>query len=221
MNTPQLLSDMANLMLLLAPSASLVCLVLAGISLRRETGGVSFVIGGGFTKWMFWAVVFLTLPGLLTWFTNFGVSVPAVGGGIGSSWLAGFQSDVSNFVQNFIMARMVPVVAAFMVLRSILDTAEGGHPLPSILAALFLLGTEATYALMQQYNTGTQYATADVLASLWTYLASVIMPIGAGLGVFGAIINFATGKPAMRLVGVSLALLCVSGLWYLVEAMAQ
>ena len=108
-----------------------------------------------------------------------------------------------------------------MVLRSILDTAEGGHPLPSILAALFLLGTEATYALMQQYNTGTQYATADVLASLWTYLASVIMPIGAGLGVFGAIINFATGKPAMRLVGVSLALLCVSGLWYLVQAMAQ
>jgi len=195
--------------------------VLAGISLRRETGGVSFVIGGGFTKWMFWAVVFVTLPGLLTWFTSFGVNVPSTGGGIGSSWLAGFQSDVSNFVQNFIIARMVPVLAAFMVLRSILDTAEGGHPLPSILAALFLLGTEATYALMQQYNTGTQYATADVLASLWTYLASVIMPVGAGLGVFGAIINFATGKPAMRLVGVSLALLCVSGLWYLVEAMAQ
>ena len=221
MNTPQLLTDMVNLMLLLAPSASLVCLVLAGISLRRETGGVSFVIDGGFTKWMFWAVVFLTLPGLLTWFTSFGVSVPAVGGGIGSSWLAGFQSDVSNFVESFIMARMVPVLAAFMVLRSILDTAEGGHPLPSVLAALFLLGTEATYALMEQYNTGTQYATADVLASLWTYLASVIMPIGAGLGVFGAIINFATGKPAMRLVGVSLALLCVSGLWYLVQAMAQ
>ena len=166
MNTPQLLTDMANLMLLLAPSASLVCLVLAGISLRRETGGVSFVIGGGFTRWMFWAVVFLALPGLLTWFTSFGVNVPSTGGGIGSSWLAGFQSDVSNFVENFIMSRMVPVLAAFMVLRSILDTAEGGHPLPSILAALFLLGTEATYALMQQYNTGTQYATADVLASL-------------------------------------------------------
>jgi len=221
MNTPQLLTDMANLMLLLAPSASLVCLVLAGISLRRETGGVSFVIGGGFTKWMFWAVVFLTLPGLLTWFTSFGVSVPALGGGIGSSWLSSFQGDVSSFVQNFVIGRIIPVLAAFMVLRSILDTAEGGHPLPSVLAALFLLGTEATYALMQQYNTGTQYATADVLASLWTYLASVIMPIGAGLGVFGAIINFATGKPAMRLVGVSLALLCVSGLWYLVEAMAQ
>lgn len=221
MQTPQLLTDIANVMLLLAPSASLLCLALAGISLRRETGGISFVIGGGFTKWMFWAVVFLTLPALLTWFTSFGVNVPSLGGSISYSWLASFQSDVSRFFQDFVMARMVPVLAAFMVLRAILDTVEGGHPLPSILAALFLLGAQTTYALMGQFNTGTQYATTDVLASLWTYLASVIMPIGAGLGVFGAIINFATGRPAMRLVAVSLALLCVSGLWYLVQGMAQ
>ena len=33
--------------------------MLAGISLRREGGGISFLIGGGFTKWMFWAVVML------------------------------------------------------------------------------------------------------------------------------------------------------------------
>jgi len=221
MQTPQLLTDLANAMLLLATSASALCLVLAGISLRRETGGVSFVIGGGFTKWMFWAAVFLTIPGLLTWFSSFGVSVPALGGGISSSWLANFRNDVSNFVQNFIVSRMVPVLAAFMVLRAILDTAEGAHPQPSIVAALFLLGTQATSTLMQQYNTGTQYATTDVLGSLWTYLASVIMPTAAGLGVFGAIIKFATGKPAMRLVAVSLALLSVSGLWYLVRAMAQ
>ena len=221
MQTPQLLTDIANAMLLLAPSAALLCLVLAGISLRRETGGVSFVIGGGFTKWMFWAVLFVTLPGLLTWFSNSGVSVPSLGGGISSSWLARFETDVSGFVQNFVMGRMVPVLAAFMALRAILDTAEGGHPLPSVLAAFFLLGAQTTYALVQQYNTGTQYATTDVLASLWTYLASVVMPTAAGLGVFAAIIKFATGKPAMRLVAVSLALLCVSGLWNLLEAMAQ
>ena len=221
MQTPQLLTDIANAMLLLAPSAALLCLVLAGISVRRETGGVSFVIGGGFTKWMFWAVLFVTLPGLLTWFSNSGVSVPSLGGGISSSWLARFETDVSGFVQNFVMGRMVPVLAAFMALRAILDTAEGGHPLPSVLAAFFLLGVQTTYALVQQYNTGTQYATTDVLASLWTYLASVVMPTAAGLGVFAAIIKFATGKPAMRLVAVSLALLCVSGLWNLLEAMAQ
>ena len=221
MQTPQLLTDIANVMMLLAPSAALLCLVLAGISLRRDTGGVNFAIGGGFTKWMFWAVIFVTLPGLLIWFSNSGVSVPSLGGGISSAWLSSFETAVSGFVQNLVMARMVLVLAAFMGLRAILDMAEGESPLPSVLAAFFLLGVQTTYTLIQQYNTGTQYAITDVLASLWTYLASVIMPTAAALGVFAAIIKFALGKPAMRLVGVSLALLCVSGLWALLQAMAQ
>jgi hypothetical protein len=221
MQTPQLLTDIANVMMLLAPSAALLCLVLAGISLRRDTGGVNFAIGGGFTKWMFWAVIFVTLPGLLIWFSNSGVSVPSLGGGISSGWLSSFETDVSSFVQNLVMARMVLVLAAFMGLRAILDMAEGESPLPSVLAAFFLLGVQTTYTLLQQYNSGTQYAITDVLASLWTYLASVIMPTAAALGVFAAIIKFAMGKPAMRLVAVSLALLCVSGLWKLLQAMAQ
>jgi hypothetical protein len=221
MGAPQLLTDIANTMMLLAPSAALLCLVLAGISLRREAGGLSFVMGGGFTKWMFWAVVFVTLPGLLTWFSSSGVSVPPLGGGIGSSWLANFETSVSGFIQNFVITRLVPVLAAFMALRAIMDVAEGRNPLLSVLTAFFLLGVQATYALIQQYNTGSQYAITDVLASLWTYLASVIMPTAAGLGVFAAIIRFATGRPAMRWVAVSLALLCVSGLWKLLQAMAQ
>ena len=221
MQTPQLLTDIANVMMLLAPSAALLCLVLAGISLRHETGGVNFAIGGGFTKWMFWAVIFVTLPGLLIWFSNSGVSVPSLGGGISSAWLSSFETDVSGFVQNLVMARMVLVLAAFMGLRAILDMAEGESPLPSVVAAFFLLGVQTTYTLLQQYNSGTQYAITDVLASLWTYLASVIMPTAAALGVFAAIIKFAMGKPAMRLVAVSLALLCVSGLWKLLQAMAQ
>ena len=221
MQTPQLLTDIANVMMLLAPSAALLCLVLSGISLRRDTGGVNFAIGGGFTKWMFWAVIFVTLPGLLIWFSNSGVRVPSLGGGISTAWLSSFETDVSSFVQNLVIARMVLVLAAFMGLRAILDVAEGENPLLSILAAFFLLGVQTTYTLIQQYNTGTQYAISDVLASLWTYLASVIMPTAAGLGVFAAIIKFAMGKPAMRLVAVSLALLCVSGLWELLQAMAQ
>ena len=220
MQTPQLLTDIANVMMLLAPSAALLCLVLAGISLRHETGGVNFAIGGGFTKWMFWGVIFVTLPGLLIWFSNSGVSVPSLGGGISSSWLSSFETSVSGFVQNFVVARMALVLAAFMVLRAILDVADGESPLPSVLAAFFLLGVQTTYTLLQQYNSGTQYAITDVLASLWTYVASVIMPTAAGLGVFAAIIKFSLGKPAMRLVAVALALLCVSGLWKLLQAMA-
>jgi hypothetical protein len=218
MAVPQLLSDIIQVLLGLAPAASLVSLVLAGISLRRE-GGTTFLVGGAFTKWMFWAVVFVTIVPLLGWFSSFGVAAAVPGGGIGSSWLASFESDVSGFVTNFIAGRMITTLAAFFVLRAILDAASGEHPLSSIIAAMFLLGAQTTYSLLQSYNTGTQFATVDVLDSLWNYLAGTIMPIAAGLAIVGAIINFATRRPAMRLVAVALAMLCVSGIWKLVLSM--
>ena len=218
MATPQLLNDIISVLLLLAPSAAVLSLVIAGVSLRRE-GTMTFAIGGGFTKWMFWAVVFLTLQPLLSWFTSFGVPVPLPGGGISTGWLASFQSDLAQFVTNFVVQRLVPTLAAFMVLRAILDAASGDHPLPSILAAMFLLGTQTTYNLLKSYNTGTQYATADVLDSLWNHLVGTIMPIAAVLALVGAILNFATRKPFMRLVAVALALLTVSAIWKLLIAM--
>ena len=218
MAVPQLLTDIIQVLLQLAPAASLVGLVLAGLSLRRE-GGTTFLLGGGFTKWMFWAVVFVTLTPLLGWFSSSGVATPIPSGGIGTAWLSSFQSDVSNFVTTFIAGRIVTTLAAYFVLRAILDAASGGHPLPSILAAMFLLGVQATYSLIQSYNTGAQFATADVLDSLWNYLAGTIMPIAAGLAIVGAILNLATKRPAMRLVAVALAMLCVSGIWKLVLSM--
>ena len=218
MAVPQLLNDIVQVLLDLAPAASLVALVLAGISLRRE-GGTTFLIGGAFTKWMFWAVLFVTLVPLLGWFSSFGVATPVPSGGIGTGWLSSFQSDVSNFVTNFVAGRIVTTLAAYFVLRAILDTASGGHPLPSVLAAMFLLGTQATYTLIAELQQRRQYAPADVLDSLWNYLAGTIMPIAAGLAIVGAILNFATRRPAMRLVAVALAMLCVSGIWKLVLSM--
>lgn len=217
MQTPQLLNDVISLLLLLAPSAAFVSLVLAGIALRHD--GSTFVIGGGFTKWMFWAVVFLTLQPLLTWFASFGIALPLPTGGISTSWLASVQSDIASFVTKFVVGRIVPTLAAFFVLRAILDTASGEQPLPSIIAALFLLGIQGTFTLIQGYNTQTQFATADVLDSLWNHLVGTIMPIAAVLALVGAILNFATRKPFMRPIAVALALLCVSGIWQLVLAM--
>src|SRR5712691_5906949 len=103
MAVPQLLNDIVKVLLLLAPSAAFLCLVLAGISLRFAGGGISFLIGGGFTKWMFWAVRFVTLEPLRSWFSYFGVEVPLPGGGNNSSWLASLQTDVANFVTNFVV----------------------------------------------------------------------------------------------------------------------
>lgn len=218
MAVPQLLSDILQVLIDLAPAAALVALVLAGISLRREAANMLFM-GGGFTKWIFWAVLFVTLTPLLGWFSTFGVSTPVPSGGIGTSWLNSFQVDVSNFVNTFIVGRIVTTLAAYFVLRAILDTVSGGHPLPSILAAMFLLSTQATYTLISSYNSGTQFAPVDVLDSLWNYVAGTIMPIAAGLAVVGAILNFATRRPALRLIAVALAMLCVSGIWKLVLSM--
>jgi hypothetical protein len=81
------------------------------------------------------------------------------------------------------------------------------------------LGIQTTFTLIQGYNTQTQYATVDVLDSLWTHLAGTIMPVAAVLALVGAIWNFATRKPFVRLVAVALALLCVSGIWQLVVTM--
>jgi len=218
MAIPQLLSDLIRLMLLLAPLAAVLCLILAGISLRRE-GGPAAVVGGNFAKWMFWAIVFITLPGLISWFPSFGVPAPLPGGGVGTGWMANLQNDLASFVNNFVVKRLATSLAAFFVLRAILDTIQGGHPLPSILAAMFLLAAQTTLNLIQQLNSGTQFATADVLDSLWNYLAGTICPIAAGLAIVGAIWQFVTRRPVMPMLGATLGLLTVSAVWKLVVTM--
>lgn len=215
MATPQLLNDIVSLLLALALPAALLSLVLAGLSLRREGGQ----LGGSFAKWVFWAVIFLTIGPLLSWFPSLGVGTALPSGGIQTSWLASFSTDIHTFVNSFVMATLVPVLAAYMVLRAIIDAAQGRNPLLSILAAMFLLGTQGVVSMFQGWNTGTQYATVDVLAGAWTYLAGTIMPIAAGLAIIWGIFNFATHKPWLRMVGVALAMLCVSGIWKLVLAM--
>ena len=92
------------------------------------------------------------------------------------------------------------MLAAWLVLRGVVDVSEGRSPLYSILGAMFLLSIATTQALLQGWNSGTKSATADVLAGLWTYTASRILPVAAGLAIIGAILNFAFGKPAMRLI---------------------
>ena len=76
----------------------------------------------------------------------------------------------------------VPVLAAWMVLRSVIDWSEGYTPLASILCAMFLLAIPASAALLQSWNDGTRFGTAAVLEGAWTYTASRIMPIAAGGG---------------------------------------
>src|SRR5438105_3379283 len=71
--TMQLINDGIGVLLGLAPVAALVALVLAGLALRNQS---SLLQNSRFGLWMFWAVVMLTLPQMLSWFSGFGVPVP-------------------------------------------------------------------------------------------------------------------------------------------------
>ena len=126
---------------------------------------------------------------------------------------------MTNFISQVVVARLVPVLAAFFVLKATLDAAQGHSPLGSIIAALFLLGLSGPVKLMQGFNSGGTLATADMLGSLWSFLAGPILPEAAGLAIVGAIIQYSQHRPFGRLVFTALAFLSVSGIWKLVQAM--
>ena len=219
MTLPQIIVDLLTLLLDMAVPAAICTMVLAGIALRQE-GGVNFHMGGKFQRWMLWSVILLTLPQLLSWFAAQGITMPAQGGGIGSAWVASLQTSFSGFVSNVVVAKLIPVLAAFCVMKAALDAAEGESPLASIIAGLFLLSVSGTVQLMQSWNSGSEFATTDMLTSTWNFLAGTILPEAAGLAIVGAIVNYARHRPFMPLVGSGLAFLSVSAIWQLVQAMA-
>jgi hypothetical protein len=219
MPMPQFLSDLLQLLLGLAVPAAFCTLAAAGVNLRHE-GGTNFHVNGRVGKWMLWTVVFLTLPQLLSWIAAQGITVPSGSGSIGTSWLASVQTVFTNFVNQIVVAKLVPVIAAYFVLKATLDGAAGENPLASIIAALFLMSLSATMQLLQGWNSGGQYATTDMLTSLWNYIVGQIMPAAAGLACVGAVINFVRHRPWTRLVFAAISFLSVSGLLTLFQAMA-
>jgi hypothetical protein len=219
MTLPQIIVDLLTLLFDLAVPAAICTMVLAGIALRQE-GGVNFQTGGKFQRWVLWSVILLTLPQFLSWFAAQGITMPAQGGGIGSAWVASLQTSFSGFVSNVVVAKLIPVLAAFCVLKAALDAAEGQSPLPSVIAGIFLLSVSGTVQLMQSWNSGSEFATTDMLTSAWNFLAGTILPEAAGLAIVGAILNYARHRPFMPLVGSGLAFLSVSAIWQLIQAMA-
>jgi hypothetical protein len=182
---------------------------------------VNFEIGGRFQRWMLWSVFLLTLPQFLSWFAAQGITMPPQSAGIAGAWLQGMETSFTSFVSDVVVSRLVPILAAFFVLKSALDSAQGSSPLGSIISAIFLLGLAGTVRLMQGFNSGGEFATTDMLISLWNYLAGTILPEAAGLAVVGAVINFARRRSFMPLVFAALAFLSVTGLWELVQAMVR
>ena len=218
MTLPQIIADLMKLLFDMAVPAAICTMVMAGIALRQE-GGVNCQVGGKFQRWTLWSVILLTLPQFLSWFAAQGISLPAQASGISSPWVASVESSFTGFVSNIVVARLVPVLAAFCVLKAALDAAEGQCPLASVIAGIFLLSVSGTVQLMESWNSGSEFATTDMLTSAWNFLAGTILPEAAGLAIVGAIFNYARQRPFMPLVGSGLAFLSVSGIWKLVQAM--
>jgi hypothetical protein len=218
MTLPSIINELLQLLFALAIPAATCTLVLAGVALRQE-GGVNFQVGGSFQKWILWTVILLTLPQILSWFAGQGFVVPAQSAGGAGGWVTNMETSFKNFVSDFVVARLVPVLAAFFVLKAALDGTQGHSPLGSIVAAIFLLTVTSTAQLMQSWNSGSQFATTDMLSSAWNFLASNILPEAAGLAVVGAILNFVRHKPFVPLVASALAFLSISAVWKLVQRM--
>src|SRR5579872_4546216 len=112
MALPQILVDLMKLLFDMAVPAAICTMALAGVALRQESG-VNFQAGGRFQRWALWSVILLTLPQFLSWFAAQGIAMPAQGGGIGSAWVASLQTSFSGFVSNVVVAKLIPVLAAF------------------------------------------------------------------------------------------------------------
>lgn len=219
MPVPQFLLDLLQMLFDLAVPAAFCTLAAAGVSLRHE-GGINFHVNGRTGKWILWTVILLTLPQLLAWIAAQGIKIPSGSGSVGTGWLASMESVFKNFVSQIVVGKLVPILAGYFVLKATLDGAAGENPLASIIAALFLLSLSATMQLLQRWNSGGQYATTDMLASLWNYIVGQIMPAAAGLACVGAVVNYVRHRPWSRMVLAAIAFLSVTGLLKLIQAMA-
>jgi hypothetical protein len=219
MPVPQFLLDLLQLLFDLAVPAAFCTLAAAGVSLRHE-GGTNFHVNGRTGKWILWTVVLLTIPQLLQWIAAQGITVPPATGSVGTSWISNIETVFRNFINEVVVAKLIPILAGYFVLKATLDGAAGESPLGSIVAALFLMSLSATMQLFQSWNSGSQYAMTDMLASLWNYIVGRILPAAAGLACVGAVINYVRHKPFARMIFAAIAFLSVSGLLKLFRAMA-
>ncbi len=219
MQTPLVFRAILGFLITLAVPASLAAFVMAGMKLRSE-GGVNFQASGGFVKWIFWGALLLTIPGVSTWLVN--ESVPGASQLLMAAQPAAYTNGMSklanDFVDDILIDHFVPVAAAALVFKAVLDQAQGTSPLGSIVAAMFLLGVQGLYKVATGSWMGTgAYSTTDMLMNAFNYAANTISPIVGGLSVTAAILAFAQNKAWKSYAVSGISFLCVTGIWALLK----
>ena len=220
MTPPLIFRALLGLLMTLAIPASLTAFVLAGMKLRNE-GGVNYQASGGFLKWIFWGALLLTLPGVSMWLVQ--ETVPGASqlviGAPSTPYTNGIGKVTGDFVDNVLVAHLVPVIAAALVFKALLDQSQGTSPLGSIVAAMFLLGIQGIYKLATgSWMTSGAYSTTDLLMNAFNYAAGTISPIVGGLAVSAGILAYVQHKPWKSFVVTGIGFLCATGLWALVKS---
>jgi hypothetical protein len=121
---------------------------------------------------------------------------------------------------NVVRDRIVPVVAGALVLKSLLDAGEGHSPFPSIISALFLLGIGGFFIQVEGWNTGSQYATADILKSMLGWAMTSVAPVLGAMTIYGGIVQFVRRQAWVVYAFVGAGFLAVPALWSLVQSWA-
>jgi hypothetical protein len=223
MQAPLVFRAILGLLMDLTIPAALAAFVLAGMRLRSE-GGMNFEASGGFLKWVFWGCFLISVPSVSTWLSGEGIPGAAQftqAGATGAAYTAGIEKVTGDFVDNFLVGHVVPVVAASLVFKAVLDLSQGYSPVASIVAALFLLGIEGIWSLAtESWLQSGQYGVTDTLMNIFGYAANRISPIVGGLAFSAAILNYVRHRPWAGLVASGLGFLSVTGIWALVKTFA-
>lgn len=189
MGSDTFISDVTGTLVALAPFCALAAFILAGLHLRGE-GGVNFQSNGGFTKWLLWAAIFASLPWVVTTITSpagHALTVSGSAGTIGTKVVAAVQAGAT-----WITGSLLPVIAGMLVLKSLLDSAEGKSPLPSIVSSLFVAALASAGATNLAASSNTDPST--YLTALLSYVTGTLCPVIAGIVIAFTVIQYATGK---------------------------
>lgn len=220
MQAPLVFRAILGLLITLAVPASLGAFVMAGMRLRNE-GGVNYQASGGFLKWLFWGAFLLTIPGVSTWLRAEKVPGAAqlVMGAQASVYTDGMNKLANDFVNDILVDHFVPIAAASLVFKAILDQSQGTSPLGSLVAAMFLLGIQGIYKVATGTWMGSgAYSTTDMLMNAFNYAANTISPILGGLSISAGILAFAQNRPWKSYAVSGLSFLSVTGIWALVKS---
>ncbi len=218
MITPPIFAAAYYVLTTISTPGALFCLIMAGLQIRRE-GGINIDTSGNFAKWLLWSCIFLTLAQIQQWLSlNLGLTISASFGNSSASYATPIVQGVTTFVNSVMRDAFVPVAAGALVVKAVLDNAEGRNPLGSIVSAMFLLGVVGMFTTLQGWQDGTSTATVDLLQSFLSWVMTNVSPVAGTICILSAIVQNLRGERWGHLATSGAAFFVIVSIWTLVKS---